>query len=99
MITMENFIGKPDDRTLWPGTSEIFIKRMGGAPGSAIGDQGCRSRANLSIPKETEHIFLGRSSDVTEDIKDSCRKVRSATEGFIAIAKNLRASAKAFIAD
>ncbi|QTA89861.1 transposase [Desulfonema magnum] len=90
MVTVENFIGKPDDSTLWPATSELFIKRMGEIPEFAIGDQGYRSVANLSIPGGTEHIFLGRSSDVAEEKKDFCRKARSATEGFIAVAKNIR---------
>ena len=90
MITMENFIGKPNDKTLWPATSELFIKRMQDIPEFAIGDQGYRSRTNLSIPQGTAHIFLGRSSDVTEEKRDYCRKARSATEGFIAVAKNLR---------
>jgi len=90
MVTVENFIGKPADSTLWPATSELFIKRMGEIPEFAIGDQGYRSVANLSIPEGTEHIFLGRSSDVAGEKKDFCRKARSATEGFIAVAKNLR---------
>lgn len=90
MITTENFIGKPNDKTLWPETNRLFIKRMHSAPEHAIGDQGFRSRANLSIPKGAKHIFLGKSDDVTEEKKEYCRKARSATEGFIAVAKNLR---------
>jgi len=90
MVTVENFIGKPADSTLWPATSELFIKRMGEIPEFAIGDQGYRSVANPSIPEGTEHVFLGRSSDAAEEKKDFCRKARSATEGFIAVAKNLR---------
>lgn len=90
MISTENFIGKPNDKTLWPATSELFIKRMKGIPESAIGDQGYRSKVNLSIPERIEHIFLGRSSDVAEEKRESCQKARSATEGFIAVAKNLR---------
>ena len=35
-------------------------------------------------------MFLGRSDDVDEDQRDFCCKARSATEGFIAVAKNLR---------
>ena len=90
MITVENFIGKPNDTRLWPGTADLFIKRMGGSPEYAVGDRGYRSAANMGIPKDTKHIFLGHSSDVPENKKDYCRKARSATEGFIAVAKNLR---------
>ena len=90
MITMENFIGKPNDKTLWSGTAQLFEKRMKGSPDHAIGDQGYRSRANQEIPKGCPHIFLGRSQDVAEEKQDYCRKARSATEGFIAVSKNLR---------
>lgn len=90
MVTMENFIGKPNDKTLWPETAQLFEKRMKGAPDYAIGDQGYRSRVNLKIPKGTPNIFLGKSSDVAEEEQDYCRKARSATEGFISAAKNLR---------
>ena len=90
MVTAENFIGKPNDKTLWSGTAALFIQRMNGAPEYAVGDQGYRSQANMSIPKDAKHIFLGKSDDVAEEEKDYCRKARSATEGFIAVAKNLR---------
>ena len=90
MITMENFIGKPNDKTLWPKTSELFEERMHGVPEHAIGDNGYRSRINRKIPEGTPHIFLGKSSDVCEEKQDTCRKARSATEGFIAVAKNIR---------
>lgn len=90
MITMENFIGKPNDKTLWAGTADLFEKRMKGLPEHAIGDQGYRSQANLNIPKGTPHIFVGKSSDVAEKKQDYCRKARSATEGFISVAKNFR---------
>jgi len=33
---------------------------------------------------------MGRSTDVDEALQDACRKARSATEGFIAVAKHLR---------
>jgi hypothetical protein len=35
-------------------------------------------------------VFLGRSDDVDESQQDFCCKARSATEGFIAVAKHLR---------
>src|SRR5919106_1131294 len=38
----------------------------------------------------TKDIFMGKSSDVDEAHQAACRSARSATEGFIAVAKNLR---------
>ena len=90
MVTTENFIGKPNDKTLWPETARLFEKKMKGAPEYAIGDKGYRSRVNQNIPQGTPNIFLGKSSDVDEEKQDYCRKARSATEGFIAVAKNFR---------
>ena len=90
MVTMENFIGKPNDKILWPATVELFEKRMQGTPEYAIGDNGYRSRINQKIPENTLHIFLGKSSDVCEEKQGFCQKARSATEGFIAVAKNIR---------
>lgn len=69
---------------------------MKGAPEYAIGDQGYRSKINQEIPKNSVHIFLGKSTDVEEQQQDYCRKARSATEGFIAVAKNLRGFGKSF---
>lgn len=96
MVTMENFIGKPDDTTLWPTTARLFENKMKGVPEYAIGDQGYRSKINQKIPKTAVHIFLGKSTDVDEQQQDYCRKARSATEGFIAVAKNLRGFGKSF---
>lgn len=96
MITMENFIGKPNDTTLWNMTTELYEKKMKGTPEYAIADQGYRSQVNQKIPKDTPHIFLGKSQDVDEEQQDYCRKARSATEGFIAVAKNLRGFGKSF---
>jgi IS5 family transposase len=90
MVTMENFIGKPNDKTLWPETARFFEKKIKDVPEYAIGDQGYRSRVNQTIPQGTPNIFLGKSSDVDEEKQDYCQKARSATEGFIAVAKNLR---------
>lgn len=92
MITAENFIGCPNDKTLLPGTLDLFIKRMKNPPDIAVGDLGFRSRNNFktAAEKEIRTVFLGRSSDVPEDKQDFCCKARSATEGFIAVAKNLR---------
>jgi len=91
MITTENFIGQPQDKTLYQSTLKLFYQRMGRYPKRAITDQGFRSRKNLTHnPKSIEHIFMGKSEDVPEEEQDYCRSARSATEGFIAVAKNLR---------
>lgn len=94
MVTMENFIGKPNDTTLWSTTAKLFEKKMKATPEYAIGDQGYRSQINQQIPIGASHIFLGKSQDVNEEQQDYCRKARSATEGFIAVAKNLRGFGK-----
>ncbi|NWH06980.1 hypothetical protein, partial [Desulfobacter latus] len=66
MVTVENFIGKPNDKTLWSDTVRLFEEKMKGSPEYGIGDQGYRSMVNQTIPKDTSHIFLGKSSDVDE---------------------------------
>jgi hypothetical protein len=96
MVTMENFIGKPNDTTLWESTTQLFENKMKDTPEYAIGDQGYRSQINQTIPKNSGHIFLGKSSDVEEKQQDYCRKARSATEGFISVAKSLRGFGKSF---
>jgi IS5 family transposase len=91
MITTENIIGNPGDNTLYEATLQLFQKRMGDAPDTVVTDLGFRSRDNLkNTPKSICNVFLGRSSDVDESQQDFCHKARSATEGFIAVAKNLR---------
>ncbi len=91
IITTENFIGKPSDKTLYPKTLELFIKRTKRHPDTIVGDKGYRSRTNLkNVPKNTNHVFLGLSTDVCEEKREFCQKARSATEGFISVAKNLR---------
>ncbi len=91
MITTENFIGHPNDKTLYGPTLEAFRKRMQVYPGTAITDLGFRSAKNLKLHlKDIDHLFMGRSDDVDAEHQDACRKARSATEGFIAVAKHLR---------
>ncbi len=91
MITTENFIGNPGDATLYGDTLGLFQKRMGNAPDTVVTDLGFRSRDNRkNTPETVSNVFLGRSDDVDEGQRDFCRKARSATEGFIAVAKNLR---------
>jgi len=95
MITAENFIGSPNDKILYPGTVDLYINRMKGFPDTVVTDGGSRSRKNFdNTPKEINHVFLGRSTDVIEEKRDFCRRSRSATEGFIAVAKNLRGFGK-----
>jgi IS5 family transposase len=91
MITTENLIGNPGDTTLYGDTLQLFQKRMGSDPDRVITDLGFRSRDNRkNTPESISNVFLGRSDDVDEDQRDFCCKARSATEGFIAVAKNLR---------
>jgi IS5 family transposase len=91
MITTENFIGQPGDKTLYPATIELFRKRMGDYPDVSITDLGYRSEPNFDTAKgKIKHVFLGRSQDVCEEQQEFCLKARSATEGFIAVAKNWR---------
>jgi len=91
MITAENLIGKPSDKTLYGDTLGLFQKRMGNDPDTVVTDLGFRSRDNRkNTPETISNVFLGRSDDVDEGQRDFCCKARSATEGFIAVAKNLR---------
>jgi IS5 family transposase len=91
MITTDNFLGHPNDKTLYGPTLERFRKRMQGYPGIAVTDLGFRSANNLKLHlTDIEQIFMGQSTDVEVQHQDACRKARSATEGFIAVAKHLR---------
>jgi len=95
MITAENFMGNPGDKTLYGDTLQLFHTRMGDYPGTVVTDLGYRSRDNFrNTPESIPNVFLGRSSDVAEDMQDFCRRARSATEGFIAVAKHLRGFGK-----
>ena len=91
MVTAENFIGVPGDKTLYPSTLELYRDRMKGYPDKAITDLGFRSSNNFKESKgKVQHVFMGRSEDVPEAVRDYCRRARSATEGFIAVSKNWR---------
>ncbi|MCP4099903.1 MAG: hypothetical protein GY750_00520, partial [Lentisphaerae bacterium] len=91
MITAENFIGTPGDKTLYPAALNLFRDRMKGWPDTVVTDQGMRSLKNLkNTPENVSSVFMGRSTDAAEEKQDFCRSARSATEGFIAAAKNLR---------
>ena len=91
LITTENFIGQPNEKTLYPTTLERFRTRMGTYPGGAVTDLGFRSAKNRKLHhQDMAYIFMGNSSDVDEAHQAACHSARSATEGFIAVAKNLR---------
>jgi hypothetical protein len=91
LITTDNFIGHPNEKTLYGPTLERFRKRMQVYPGTAVTDLGFRSVKNLTLHlKDIDQIFMGQSTDVEAQHQDACRKARSATEGFIAVAKHLR---------
>jgi len=89
MVTVENFIGSPNDTTLFPETLAQFTRRMQTTPEAVVTDLGSQSAANFTAAKESPHVFLGRTADVAEDQQERCCKARSATEGFIAVAKHL----------
>ena len=91
MITTDNFMGQPNDTTLYGATLERFRERMQAYPGTAVTDLGFRSAKNLKRhAQEIAQVFMGRSADVDEAHQEACRKARSATEGFLAVAKHLR---------
>ena len=91
MITAENFIGKPNDKTLYGATFDQYVKRMQGLPKGTVTDSGFRSDQNLKCHAEDlDFVFMGKSTDVDEAHQAACLSARSATEGFIAVAKNLR---------
>lgn len=91
LITTDNFIGQPNEKTLYAPTLERFRTRMGTYPDGAITDLGFRSAKNRKLHQDDiDYVFMGKSSDVDEAQQAACRSARSATEGFIAVAKNLR---------
>jgi len=95
LITTENFIGQPNEKTLYSDTRARFRKRMGTYPGTAVTDLGFRSAKNRKLHhNDIDDVFMGKSSDVDEAHQAACRSPRSATEGFIAVAKNLRGFGK-----
>src|SRR5712692_4487835 len=91
LITTDHFIGQPNDTTLYGATLERFRERMQAYPGTAVTDLGFRSAKNLKRnAQEIAQVFMGSSADVDEAHQEACRKARSATEGFLAVAKHLR---------
>lgn len=47
MITVENLIGSPNDKTLYPCTIDLYVRRMAGCPVTVVTDLGFRSLANI----------------------------------------------------
>lgn len=91
MITTENLIGQPGDKTLFLNTVEEYRDRMKGYAKNAATDLGYRSLSNLKQGKDKiETIFMGRVEDVPDELQSFFTKARSATEGFIAVAKTWR---------
>lgn len=90
MVTVENFIGSPNDTTLFPDTLAKFTARLREVPEAVVTDLGFRSTANFAAASESSTVFLGRTDDVPEEQRERCCQARSATEGFIAVAKHLR---------
>ncbi len=89
LVTVENFIGSPNDKTLYGNTLNLFIERMHQTPKIVVTDLGYRSIKNIGIkPKGLEHVFMGKSIDVDEDKRDFCCRARSATEGFKYLSTN-----------
>ena len=75
MITTDNFIGQPNDTTLYGPTLERFRERMQAYPGTAVTDLGFRSANNLKLnAQQIDHVFMGRSSDVDEAQQEACRQ-------------------------
>ena len=90
MITLDILLGHPNDVTLYPTTLDTYRKRMKGDPTCAVTDCAYRSGDNFKISESINTVFLGRSNDVSEEKRAYCFSARSATEGFIAVAKSLR---------
>lgn len=91
MISCETFIGTPEDKTYYASILDDYIQRMNGAPKAAVTDGNYRTVTNLKAHSdEIESIFMGRTSDVQKQNLEDCLSARAATEGFIAVSKNLR---------
>ena len=91
MVTTENFIGAPNDTTLYPETLQRYQRRMKEDPSTVVTDAGFRSAKNLQLTSSQDiDVFMGNSEDVRQEKRAFCKRARAATEGFIAVAKNLR---------
>lgn len=89
MIGSQVYIGNPSDKSLYPDALKHFEKFMKTPPDLSVTDAGYRCKSNIKIAEKTKGKFFGLSTDVDESIKNECKSARSATEGYIATAKNL----------
>lgn len=95
MITTDVCIGQADDKGAYLSVLELFTQRMRDTPDAVVTDLMYRTKKNIkNTPKKIKHVFLGRSDDVAEEVQKQCHSARAATEGFIAVAKNLRGFGK-----
>ncbi|MBF0289919.1 MAG: hypothetical protein HQM14_19055 [SAR324 cluster bacterium] len=94
MVTAEIFIGQPSDQNLYPSTLEKYIDKMKGIPPCSVADKGYRSQKNFKAAQHIDYVCFGKLDDVPEEMKEFCKSARSATEGFIAVAKSLRGMGK-----
>jgi len=90
MVTVEIVIGNPADSKLYSGTLKKYNQKMKVAPPYSITDQGYRSKANFKAAEHIDTAYFGKSCDVPVEKQKFCKSARSANEGFIAVAKNLR---------
>ena len=87
LVTAENFIGQPNDKTLYAGTLAKYKLKMKKNPEGTITDKGYRSKANRDLAKPLQFAFFGKVTDVSEERRKFCISKRSATEGLIGAAK------------
>jgi len=97
MITCEILVSNPSDKTLYQTTLLNHIERMTSIPEAAVTDLGYRSLQNSKfLINKIECISMGRMDDVPEEKQKEMHSARCATEGFIAVAKNLRGFGKSY---
>lgn len=89
MLTCAIYIGKASDKTIYAETVDEAIRRVNRKFDISVTDKGYRSRDNRTYG-DIPVVFMGQTSDVSQEYQEYCSKARSATEGFIAIAKNCR---------
>ena len=92
MVTCEILIGAPKDKVLYSGTMQKYKNKMEGFLPYSITDGNYRSKKNQDFAEKegVSHIFFGKTKDVDSEEQEKCKSARSATEGLIAVAKNLR---------
>lgn len=94
MITAEILLGQPSDKIVYPSILEKHQRKMRATPPCSITDKGYRSQSNFKVATSIPIACFGKLKDVPEDWRPFCKSARSATEGFIAVAKSLRGMGK-----